>query len=393
MPDAPERAGTSSRWESNWPDRDDSGDGWPDAPAGPRSRAAAPDVIQRPPVRADTAPPAALRRPDAVTAGRPVAAEDTDATGLLDHDHRSRHGRGGRRDRREQQSRPYAAALAGAEAGPAPAETSPRLTPDWRPEDQEQPAREVRRQQRTRPVREPKVARVPQTSPAGVSARTAPEAAAASAGPARSVATVETQSAPVTTPTSRSAAAKPRRRRRSRQRIIVVAAVGIGCAAAVGVGAKMLTSHGQPHTISAPSELGQFVEEPQLASKVDASALLRAIKGSGEASNVVDGVYAEKTGAAINSSSVIMWFVGGNLSGSAGSFIGSLTSAVPGAFVTSAGSMPGQAACIPGQAGHLSLCVWADNDTFGVVASPSLNTTALGAELRIIRPLVEHAKK
>jgi len=55
--------------------------------------------------------------------------------------------------------------------------------------------------------------------------------------------------------------------------------------------------------------------------------------------------------------------------------------------------MPGQAACIPGQAGHPAACAWADDNTFGVIQSPSMNASALAAELRLMRPQVEHAEK
>jgi hypothetical protein len=59
--------------------------------------------------------------------------------------------------------------------------------------------------------------------------------------------------------------------------------------------------------------------------------------------------------------------------------------------VINAGSLPGQAACVPGA--HLSECAWADNDTFGVIASPVLSATELGNELRTMRPMLEHVVK
>ena len=44
-------------------------------------------------------------------------------------------------------------------------------------------------------------------------------------------------------------------------------------------------------------------------------------------------------------------------------------------------------------AGSVALCTWADNDTFGLVASPTMDATQLGAQMRAIRPEVEHAAK
>jgi hypothetical protein len=38
-------------------------------------------------------------------------------------------------------------------------------------------------------------------------------------------------------------------------------------------------------------------------------------------------------------------------------------------------------------------CAWADNDTFGVLASPTLGKTALANELRVIRRQVERRAK
>ena len=63
---------------------------------------------------------------------------------------------------------------------------------------------------------------------------------------------------------------------------------------------------------------------------------------------------------------------------------------VPEAQTTSAGSLGGAAACVPSLNGRLAECVWADDDTFGVVASQTLSAPGLANELRQIRPMVEH---
>ena len=60
------------------------------------------------------------------------------------------------------------------------------------------------------------------------------------------------------------------------------------------------------------------------------------------------------------------------------------------------GGMGGRAACVNAQqnvAGSVALCTWADNDTFGLVASPTMDAAQLGAEMRAIRPDVEHVTK
>ena len=51
-----------------------------------------------------------------------------------------------------------------------------------------------------------------------------------------------------------------------------------------------------------------------------------------------------------------------------------------------------QAACVDARgsaAGSVSLCTWADGDTFGVVASPTMGLSQLAAQMRAIRPSVE----
>jgi hypothetical protein len=39
------------------------------------------------------------------------------------------------------------------------------------------------------------------------------------------------------------------------------------------------------------------------------------------------------------------------------------------------------------------MCIWADNDTFGVVASPTMSLTQLSAQMREIRPTLEQPAK
>ena len=144
-----------------------------------------------------------------------------------------------------------------------------------------------------------------------------------------------------------------------------------------------------------PDKLLSYTQNPSLAKGMGAEALKADIlsKGGGEASHVVDAVYEDTAGQGSKSAPQILLFVGGNLSGSAQAFISSFTGQLPSAFVTSAGSLGGQAACVPGTGGHPAECVWADGDTFGLVASPSLSATTLAGELRSIRPLVELSAK
>ncbi len=239
-------------------------------------------------------------------------------------------------------------------------------------------------------------------------ARTASVASAATRV-APAVATVAAPAAPVPATKApvparkQASAAGPKagraKKRRSRRRIAFGVTAGVGCVAAAAavavVAAEVLTGSAQAHSITTPTRLGDYVQAPALAAGMGASALRAKIVASsnGEASHVLDAVYDDSTGPAAKSGPLIILFVGGNLTGSAGSFIQSLTQTLPGAFVTSAGTLPGRAACVPSAHGRLAECAWADNDTFGVIASPVLSATALASELRQMRPQLEHARK
>ena len=53
--------------------------------------------------------------------------------------------------------------------------------------------------------------------------------------------------------------------------------------------------------------------------------------------------------------------------------------------MTSPGALGGQAACVNAQAsvpGSVALCTWADNDTFGLVASPTMDAAKLAVQMR-----------
>jgi hypothetical protein len=108
----------------------------------------------------------------------------------------------------------------------------------------------------------------------------------------------------------------------------------------------------------------------------------------------VSAVYENAAGISGNASPQIFLFIGGNLAGESPSgFITSFTQQFKGAQNTSAGSQGGRAACViaqgSGGSGSISLCTWADSDTFGVVASPTMGLTQLAAQMRAIRPGVE----
>ena len=197
----------------------------------------------------------------------------------------------------------------------------------------------------------------------------------------------------------RAARSSPRSGRRRSRLLIIGAGLAVvlgGAAVAVESG---LFGGGPKHVLVTPDKMGSYVRRPQLEKQMNASQLQREViaKSAGQASHVVSAVYEDGTSASSTKTPQMILFIGGNLSGvSPGGFIASFTQQSKGAFGTSAGSLGGSAACVNAQAsvpGSVALCTWADNDTFGVVASPTMNATRLAAQLRTIRPMVEHVAR
>jgi hypothetical protein len=144
--------------------------------------------------------------------------------------------------------------------------------------------------------------------------------------------------------------------------------------------------------LTTPTKVGAYAQEPALAKEMEAPALQQQIvaDGAGHARNVIYAVYEAATGpAAVNGPEIVL-FIGGNLSGSsAGNFVSTFTAKLPGTVITSAGSLGGEAACAPSVDGRPAACLWADDDTFGVVTSATLSESALADEMRQMRPVIE----
>jgi len=72
----------------------------------------------------------------------------------------------------------------------------------------------------------------------------------------------------------------------------------------------------------------------------------------------------------------------------AAGFMRGFRSVFKGAFITRPGSPGGRVACVDSRTrtGDLAECVWADKDSFGVLASPTMSALRLAQELRDFRP-------
>jgi len=178
-------------------------------------------------------------------------------------------------------------------------------------------------------------------------------------------------------------------RRKLRGRLYAAGVVAIVAAGGAVAYTTLLPKSGGPrHVITTPDRLGDYTQATALGSSLKIAQLRNSLvsQSHGEATHVVDNVYQD--------GNQIVLFIGGNLTGSSSSsFISSFIGSSPNAVTTSAGSLGGSAACLPSVSGHPAECAWADDDTFGVVLSPTLSAGQLATEMRSMRPLVEHLAK
>ncbi len=175
--------------------------------------------------------------------------------------------------------------------------------------------------------------------------------------------------------------------------VVVVAAAAI-----VGVIKFEFPSHSGPvHSMAIPDKIGSYARTVGLEQQADLPALREKVikMSSGEASKVVSAVYESGNSAAGNTAQIIM-FIGGHLANAdPAASIAAFTQQYPGAKVVSAGALGGEAACVQeGTGAHsLAMCAFFDDDSFGEVASPTMNAAALANAMRTVRPSVEVVDK
>lgn len=151
---------------------------------------------------------------------------------------------------------------------------------------------------------------------------------------------------------------------------------------------------GPAHRLTAPNQLNAFVRRPALEQQMNVSQLRQDVvsMSSGQARNVVEGVY-EAGNSNAGSTPQIVLLIGGNLdNASPVDSVSSFTKRFKGATITSAGSLGGKAVCVNATAsepGSVAMCAWFDNDTFGEVVSPTMKASQLASTMRQIRPKVE----
>ena len=175
--------------------------------------------------------------------------------------------------------------------------------------------------------------------------------------------------------------------------VVVVAAAAI-----TGIIKFEFPSHSGPaHTLVTPATIGTYVRTQNLEKQTNVAQLRNEVikMSSGQASNVVDAVYESGNSAAGNNEQIVM-FIGGHLAhADASSSVASFNQRFPGAKQVGAGSLGGKASCVQEGAGgnSVAMCAWFDNDSFGELSSPTMNTQALSAEMRTMRPSLEQVSK
>jgi hypothetical protein len=175
--------------------------------------------------------------------------------------------------------------------------------------------------------------------------------------------------------------------------VVVVAAAAI-----TGIIKFEFPSHGGPaHVMGTPAAIGTFARTVDLERQTNVAQLRDEVikMSAGQASRVVSAVYESGNSAAGNTEQIVM-FIGGHLANAApAKSVTSFTQKFPGAEVVTAGSLGGKAACVEEGSGadSVSMCAWFDNDSFGEIVSPTMNSGALAKEMLTVRPAVETVVK
>src|ERR1017187_9648288 len=311
--------------------------------------------------------------------------------GSIGHGRRSRAAESPKQSQRQEQARRAQEAQQRAEAEQERLVLEERKAARAEKAQRERQAREAKEQEKAEQKRRQRAAREQAKATTRQQSPARPQASVLTASPAQ-----EAVSQPVTPQRTRSS----RRGRPCQKRKLLwlaISALLVVLAVAVAATAVLLrSSGGVRHILVTPNTIGAYAQAPALAHEMKAEQLKSGIvaRSSGEATHVVDAVYEDVSGPAAQNGPQIVLFIGGNLSGtSAGSFISSFIGKLQGAVTANPGSLSGEAACVPSEDGRLAECAWADNDTFGVIASPTLGAAGLAKELRQMRPAVERVAK
>ena len=151
------------------------------------------------------------------------------------------------------------------------------------------------------------------------------------------------------------------------------------------------------HTVVMSAALGPYKWAPDLEKNAGLPVLAASAAeiGGGQVSGSRARTYERP--APGEGSPQLLEVIGGRLpSTSPASSVITLIRKYPSARVVPAGPMGGSAACFEqtaGTAGSVAMCAWSDDDTFGILVSPTLNAADLANLMVQDRPLIELVKK
>jgi len=174
--------------------------------------------------------------------------------------------------------------------------------------------------------------------------------------------------------------------------------LGVTGVVAVGAIAVILTSGspggGVAHTVVMPTALGPYKWAPDAEKNLGLPTLAASVAEirDGQMSGVRARTYERP--APGGAEPQLLEVIGGRLpSTSPSSSVVTLIEKYPSAHVVPAGPMGGSAACFEETAESGAMCAWSDNDSFGMLASPTLNAGGLADLMVQDRPLIELVKK
>ena len=195
---------------------------------------------------------------------------------------------------------------------------------------------------------------------------------------------------------SRRAVGRRRGRSGDRRQWMALGAIAVVAAGAIGgVLMKYVFAgpSGPAHEIVAPATVDGYTRSATLGEQMHVGQLAQGVAKSsgGSASGVMSAVYEQGSVTPGNNAQIFM-FVGGKLaSADANASITNFAQTYRDVSKVSAGSLQGDAACTETHVDNeeAAMCVWFDNDTFGALVSPTMNTTALASTLTNVRPSLE----
>jgi len=176
---------------------------------------------------------------------------------------------------------------------------------------------------------------------------------------------------------------------------------GLGGVMAVAAAAIFLiiqfefpSASGPTHTLSIPDKIGSYAISNAVGSKDLTSLRQEFVQMThGQATDVLSGAFQAGGPTTGGTPEIVMTIDAHLANDNASSSIAGFMSDYKDAAMEPAGPLGGQAACAESAAGtadNVAICAWFDNDSFGVLVSPSMNAKVLAGQLQTFRSAVEH---